>query len=330
MIHISHVLCPVDFSECSRHALVRAAAIAGWYDADLTLLYVFVNRPAMDLPPLRLEAADRQRLLGDLGEFAASTIPGRRVSLQVEEAEFADRGILDHVAAQDTDLLVLGTHGRSGFRHLLLGSVTEKVIRRAPCPTLVVPPIASAAPLDAPPAFRHILCPVDFSTSSLAGADYALALAQEADANLRLLHVVEIPPVLARTPDEVDLARLGELATYDARQRLADLVPRYASDYCAIETAVVEGRAYREILRTAARDRDDLIVMGVQGRGAVDLLLFGSTTHHVVRLAPCPVLVVRSGNGVAAALAEWRESRRRRRDAVTRATSDSAALEARP
>ena len=58
MIHISHVLCPVDFSDCSRHALIRAAAIAGWYDADLTLLYVFVNQPAMDLPPLALEAGD--------------------------------------------------------------------------------------------------------------------------------------------------------------------------------------------------------------------------------------------------------------------------------
>jgi nucleotide-binding universal stress UspA family protein len=317
MIHLSHVLCPVDFSDCSRHALARAAAIAAWYEADLTLLYVFVNRPATDLPLLVLETADRLRLLGDLREFAESTIPGRRVSVHVEESEFADRGILDQVAALDTDLLVLGTHGRSGFRHLLLGSVTEKVIRRAPCPTLVVPPIASAHSIDSPPTFRHILCPVDFSTSSLAGEEHALALAQEADANLLLLHVVEFPPVLTQTPDEIDLARLGERTTHDARRRLAELIPRHATGYCTIETAVVDGRAYREILRIAARDRADLIVMGVHGRGTADLMLFGSTTHHVVRLAPCPVLVVRSGKGVSAALAEWRASRRYGRDGAS-------------
>jgi nucleotide-binding universal stress UspA family protein len=73
MIRIAHVLWPVDFSENSQHALDHAAAIARWYEARLTLLYVFANLPTMDLPPVVLEDADRERLLSDLPVFGSTT-----------------------------------------------------------------------------------------------------------------------------------------------------------------------------------------------------------------------------------------------------------------
>jgi nucleotide-binding universal stress UspA family protein len=93
---------------------------------------------------------------------------------------------------------------------------------------------------------------------------------------------------------EVDLTRIRETGIADARRRLHRLIPEQASAYCTVETTVVEGRAHREILRQAAEQRSDLIVMGVHGRGVVDRLIFGSTTHHVIRSAGCPVLSVRS------------------------------------
>src|SRR6188474_1214309 len=143
MTRIAHVLCPVDFSDTSQHALDHAGGIAGWYDARLTVLYVFANLPTMDLPPQVLEDAERARLMTLLKEMARrvpATVP---TDFRIQEAASVHDELLAQVAATHTDLLVLGTHGRSGFQQLFLGSVTEKVIRKAPCPTLVVPPRAA-------------------------------------------------------------------------------------------------------------------------------------------------------------------------------------------
>jgi nucleotide-binding universal stress UspA family protein len=295
MIRITQVLCPVVFSEISRHALDHAAAIARWYEAKLTVLYVFASLPTMDLPPLVLEEADRERLMADLRSMAAAVPPAVPVEFRVEEAAYVHDEILAQLGSTHADLLVLGTHGRSGFQRLFLGSVTEKVIRKASCPTLVVPPRAPDVPAGASIQFRRILCAVDFSESSLDALAYAITMAQEADAQLTLLHVVELPPVLSQetTVVDLDLSRIREAAAADARRRLHALIPEQARTYCTVETAVVEGRAYREIFRHAADRNVDLIVMGAHGRGALDLLVFGSTTHHVIRASTCPVLIVR-------------------------------------
>jgi nucleotide-binding universal stress UspA family protein len=295
MTRITHVLSPVDFSETSQHALDHAAAIARWYDAKLTLLHVFVTLPTMDLPPLILRDADRDRLRTALRKMTSSVPGDLSLDLRVEQAEYVHNEIFRQISDTHADLLVLGTHGRSGFQRLFLGSVTEKVIRKATCPTLVVPPRAPDVTLGAPVQFKRILCAIDFSDSSLSAVAYALSLAQEADAHLTLLHAIEIPRELrenALAPD-VDLDRLHAAADAEARRRLRDLVPDAARTYCTVETAVVEGRAYRRVLQLAAEQTSDLIVMGVHGRGAMDLLLFGSTTHHVIRAAACPVLIVR-------------------------------------
>jgi nucleotide-binding universal stress UspA family protein len=295
MIRIAHVLCPVDFSEISQHALDHAAAIARWYEARLTLLYVFANLPTMDLPPLVLEDADRERLMSDLRRVAAAVPREVPVDFSIQEAPYVHEEILAQLGATRADLLVIGTHGRSGFQRLFLGSVTEKVIRKATCPTLVVPPRAPDVPAGSPIQFRRVLCAVDFSESSLDALALAINLAEEADAQLTLLHVVEFPPVLIEEPTmpAPDLTRIREAAVADARRKLQDLIPEQARTYCTVETAVVEGRAYREILRHATERQSSLIVMGVHGRGALDLLVFGSTTHHVIRTSACPVLIVR-------------------------------------
>jgi nucleotide-binding universal stress UspA family protein len=295
MIRITHVLCPVDFSEISQHALDHAAAIARWYEARLTLLYVFANLPTMDLPPLVLEDADRKRLMSDLRRMAAAVPRDVPVEFRVQEAPYVHEEILAQLGAMQADLLVIGTHGRSGFQRLFLGSVTEKVIRKATCPTLVVPPRAPDVPAGTPIEFRRILCAVDFSESSLDALALAINMAQEADAQLLLLHIVEFPPVLSEEPTmpALDLSRVREAAAADARRKLHELIPEQARTYCTMDTAVVEGRAYREILRHATEWQSDLIVMGVHGRRALDLLVFGSTTHHVIRASACPVLIVR-------------------------------------
>jgi nucleotide-binding universal stress UspA family protein len=306
MISITHILCPVDFSDISQHALDHAAAIARWYEARVTMLYVFANFPVMDVPPLVLEAPDRERLMAGMRAMAAAVPREVPVDFRIQEAPYIHEEILAQLGATHADVLVLGTHGRSGFQRLFLGSVTEKVIRKTTCPTLVVPPRAPDVPAGAPVQFRRILCPVDFSESSLDALAYAINMAEEADARLTLLHVVEFSPALSEAPlmPVPDFSRVREAAAADARRRMHALIPESARTYCTVETAVVEGRAYRDIVRHATEVQSDLIVMGVHGRGALDLLVFGSTTHHVVRAAACPVLIVRSGQAARASAPE--------------------------
>ena len=139
MIRIERILCPVDFSEISQHALDHAAAIANWYEASLTLLYVFPNLPPMELPPLVLEAGDRERLLVAMRKMV-DRVPTRVTpEYRVQEADYIQDEIVAQASAIPADLLVLGTHGRTGISYAILGSVAEQVLRRAPCLVLMVP-----------------------------------------------------------------------------------------------------------------------------------------------------------------------------------------------
>ena len=187
----------------------------------------------------------------------------------------------------------MGTHGRRGFKRLLLGSVTETVLREAPCPVLTVPPSAHAASTEAV-TFKRILCPIDFSPSALQALGFALDLARQADGRVTLLHVVEW--LAEEEPKALAHFNVPEYRRYlaaDAGDRLRLLVAEESRTWVEIDNVVVLGRSHREILHAAETIPANLIVMGAQGRGGVGLALFGSTTQQVVRSAACPVLTVR-------------------------------------
>ena len=201
--------------------------------------------------------------------------------------------IVDHAVRMAADLLVVGTHGRGGFDRLLLGSVAEKVLRKAPCPILTVPPHApSAAPEEV--VFKRILCPMDFSPSALQAFGFAVDLARQANGSVTVLHVIEwLAEEEPRAHAHFNVSEYRQHLTADAHARLQALLAEEPRTWCETEEAVVIGRAHREILAMAAAKEADLIAMGAQGRGGVGLALFGSTTQHVVRAATCPVLTVR-------------------------------------
>jgi nucleotide-binding universal stress UspA family protein len=191
-----------------------------------------------------------------------------------------------------TDFIVMGTHGRSGFERLILGSVAEKVLRKASCPVLTVPSRAvDAVPRDVT-SLHRILCPVDFSTSSGHALEYAASLAQEAQASLTVLHVVELPPDLSEFP-YTGLTEYRDTRFQEARAHLSQAVKTGVPAAYKAEELVLVGKGYREILHVATDRAVDLIAMGVQGRGAADLMFFGSTANHVIRQAVCPVLTLK-------------------------------------
>jgi nucleotide-binding universal stress UspA family protein len=208
----------------------------------------------------------------------------------VESGPPANR-ILTRAGALPADLIVIGTHGAGGFEHLVLGSVAEKVLRKAACPVLTVPHHARTT---SRMPFKRLLCPVDFSESSLAALEFAFSLAQEGDAELTILHVFDAGEE-SLTDRPINVPEYRRQLEHDLTVKLDALVPDSVRSWCRPLTRTAHGKAYREILGIATEENCDLIVMGVHGRNALDLMLFGSTTNQVVRRATCPVLTLRSG-----------------------------------
>lgn len=302
MIEIRRILCPVDFSDPSLRALQHASTLAGWYESALTAVYVDAALPFEDAadvgvfavaPTAVLDAARSTRVVEDVRSFVARVQDGQGIDVEVEKARDVADTIVRRAVSLRADLMVLGTHGRAGINRWFVGSVAERVLRSAPCPVMVVPP-RDAVPTSSV-AFKHIVAAIDFSASSLAALQWALSLAEEADAHLWLLHTIEVPPELrvsaAVTDDEID--ELNASARADALSRLRTLIPEEGARFCSIETATTTGEAAHAILKFAAEHETDLIVMGAQGHGALDRFIFGSKTRDVIGGAACPVLTVR-------------------------------------
>jgi nucleotide-binding universal stress UspA family protein len=303
VIEFKQILCPTDLSEASLRSLTYAAAFARWYEARLTVLHVVptfepitvgpgaLNGPLqMVMPMSRREILDEMRLITD-----SAGMESIHANLSAHQGDPA-RNIIDQALAIAADLVVMGTHGRGGFERLLIGSVAEKVLRKAPCPVLLVPPhVTATAHPDV--SFKRILCPMDFSPSALQALGFALDLARQSDGVVTVFHVLEW--LAEEEPREYTHFTVPEYRQYfidDARQRMEALVADNARTWGRIEHRLVLGRAYREILRVAADCGTDLIVMGAQGRDGLGLTLFGSTTQQVVRAATCPVLTVRGAD----------------------------------
>jgi nucleotide-binding universal stress UspA family protein len=303
MIEIRRILCPIDFSEFSRHALDHAVAVARRFDATITVLNVCplvpvaAYTPGTPMLPVSVPTpGDLEALLASMKRFVDTEVgTSRAMQFEIGEGDAASE-ILARAGAIPSDLIVMGTHGRSGFDRLVLGSVTEKVIHKAACPVLTVPPpMADVVPLPAV-LFTRILCAIDFSDTSLRALEYALSLAEDRDAHLTLMHVVEVAPApQSDAACDLESRSLGAYVAAAAQARaeqLERIVPDSVRDYCVVERTLAIGKAHREILRVAGEQASDLIVLGAHGIGVAQLL-FGSTAHQIVRRARCPVLTIR-------------------------------------
>jgi nucleotide-binding universal stress UspA family protein len=270
-MNIASILCPTDFSDPSRHAMQHAAAIARWYGARVIPLHV-------EAPSYAGVAA----LAG--GGPAGLAAPGTEVVSGDSPAD----AIAEFAARSNVDLIVMGTHGAGGVRHLILGSVTERVLRKVECPVLTVPPRADAT---SRLPFTRLLCAVDFSASSLAAMCFACAFAGDGGARLGVLHVVDEPDEQALfVARPYDVGHHREVYERRIADHLDRVCPCAARERVRPQLQVAWGTPAAEILRAASADGTDMIVTGV-GRGAPPV--FGSTVDHVVRHARCPVLTVR-------------------------------------
>ncbi len=287
MLEIRRVLFPTDLSEYAEEALPHAVRLAEVFDAELHLLHVLVLHAATAAETIQEfpgESDARAALEG------AASGAGERVKHAVRRGIAAAPTILTYADENDIDVIVMGSHGRRGLRRFFLGSVAEEVVRAGDWPVLIVHRTDDGA---APPEYRGILAPVDFSERTPFALEHAAALAEKLGAGLRLLHVVEV----ATYPDfyipvsltSVDVSRVRE----QAQTRLAELAESLRTRI-PVETEVRIGRTIAEIVDAAAEGPCDLIVMPSHGYSGLERALLGSVTEGVLRRAACPVLTLKA------------------------------------
>ncbi len=302
MISMKKILFPTDFSECADHALVWAIMLAKNFEAELTMLHavvlhgddvgeeVYSRFPDLDqVVETLIENADTrlETSIPDKGEVNIRQAVRRGVSASEE--------ILEFVEQEGTDLITIGTHGRSGLGKFLMGSVADRVIRHCSCPVLAV------RCGDGPPPervdIRSILLPIDFSDHSEFAARYAFALAGTIGAELRVVHVIDqtVHPSFYAVGKESlleldpDLQSRAEAAIDDFLRDVSGGIP--------YEKEIVEGNPAAEIARLSMEGRDCLIVIASHGAGGLERLMMGSTTEKVVHMTECPVMIIKRSEG---------------------------------
>lgn len=298
---IKRILLPTDFSECSNAALDHALFLAEHFKAGLDLLHVVVLHEIDPWESARDGFPDREDIERRLREMAAGEMKGlleERETGRLEIRERQRRGvaaapaIVEYATEEDVDLVVMGAHGRRGFRRFLLGSVAEEVVRLAPCPVLT---LRSADPASALHKVDDVLVPFDFSKHSKTALAAAAETASSYGARLHLLHVIEpimephpYVPVHYR-PESFDLPQLKARVEEDLGPIIAEVV----GDTVPCETHVLEGHPAWCIVDQAEKLGADLIAMATHGRTGLAHFFLGSVTEKVVRGAHCPVLTIK-------------------------------------
>jgi nucleotide-binding universal stress UspA family protein len=287
-ISIKNIAFATDLSPESYVALPWAAEFARCYGAKVWGFHV-LSPNVYPVPPslvLPTPPEDSREAAKEVGRQLAKHLAGIPQEIVIDRGETWS-AFSSFIEKNNVDLVVMSTHGRTGLGKVLLGSVAETVFRQCPCPVLTVGPKA-ATRLDQPAETKEILYATDFTPESRAAAAYAMSIAQEHQAHLVLMHVIE-PPKMG------DLAHGGALVS-TAMQLLRDLVPPEAELWCKPEHVVDYGPPAENILRMAEHRHAHLIVLGVRKpEGSLGLATHfaRTTTYKVASQAKCPVLTVR-------------------------------------
>jgi nucleotide-binding universal stress UspA family protein len=288
LIQLKNILYPTDFSEPSKLALPFATALARGYGAALHALHVLAPMVSPEAGisgiVIQAEVENARRFMGELD----SQLAGIEHQTSVENALSVWEAVDNAIRDQAIDLIVIGTHGRTGVPRLLLGSVAEEIFRRSPCPVMTVGP-ACRTSAHAAGRFRRILFATDYSAASAAAGPYAVSLAENNEARLLLMHVAR--PIELRKRDQK-----CELSVAEMIHRLYDIVPDQAHLSIPAEVSIEYGKPAERIIEAAKHHSADLIVLGVRranGHLGSATHLERRTAHEVVAHACCPVLTVR-------------------------------------
>jgi len=309
-VMLNSILCAIDFSEFSRQVLCCGVGLARQFNADLLVCH------AICFPRDQLYGTVENKRTGEHEKLARQAY--QKIGKLMETAPvrwdilitFGDP--VDEVARiaeeQNVDLVISASHGISGLKRILLGTVIERLARTLTCPLLVThspkSPVTETllrgeiteSPLSeettSPLTFRKIVVGCDLSPDSAPGVLYGVNLAREFQGELHLLHTMETP-VDEELMDsaQVHYGEVEQLLRERLTQRLIAFVSQNAPGECCLRPVLIPGHPNEEISSYAAKNNADLIIVGVRPQGILEKLLGGSTTEALLRHAPCPVLI---------------------------------------
>jgi nucleotide-binding universal stress UspA family protein len=291
VMYFKKIFFPTDFSDSANHALRQAVELALVHKATLFIFHAVL-----------LHADDPQQLKNQLKDYLDQLEKETKESLKTKSDELKGRGvaveistersvspfeaIMDKVNTLNPDLIVMGTHGRSGFGKLLLGSVAEKVLRHAPCHVMTLREDSAIA--EGYGGFQRILVPVDFTDHSRRAFEVAQSLVSK-DGSIVLVHVVASP--IHPSFYAGGVTRLFQLDP-ELPKRIEESLLELLGDQAG-EIVATEGDVQAEIMRVAEERQAQLIVIGTRGLSGIDHFLMGSVTEKVVRHSRIPVLTVK-------------------------------------
>jgi nucleotide-binding universal stress UspA family protein len=283
-LSIASIVFATDFSPASRNAGFYAAAIAAHFEAELVVIHAFVLRQSAMEAEAHNQTQSRERidLSRQLHSTATSLAPtGDKVRAALLDGDPSER-IAAFADGIPNSLLILGTHGGSGVERHLIGSVAERSLRRAACPTITIGP--KVPQLSGNQLFTRMLYATDCSAMASAAAPLACAMASSFASVLKVISIVDdngtpIPDILA------DL----EFQTHRA---IADQLDGQCDHFSESRALASPGRARQQILKYAADTKSDLIILGVHRRKTIEMFDRNSVTIQLITEAHCPVLTV--------------------------------------
>jgi len=296
-VEIKTIFCTTDISDFSNHAVSWGIAMAQEFGAKLYVCHVVDFPTSITYGDGPIFFVDQQsQAIGNANNQLKQLVGDKEVQWEpLVSIGHAGDEISRLAKEKSADLVISATHGRSGLKRLILGSVTERLMRTLHCPLLIVRGpendlnILSEQGL----RFNKILVGCDFSEDSALALQHGLSLAQEFQSELHLVHVMEPPVYMDMFKISVEY---GEELQVDLQPQIKDklkkMVPTEAFNWCSPKTVLLNGPSHEELIRYAKTNKMDLIVLGVRGQGLVERLFIGSTTDRVVRQTPCPVLSV--------------------------------------
>jgi nucleotide-binding universal stress UspA family protein len=277
------VLCPTDFSGMATLALKFGKMISTGFEARMLVLFADHFEPPPYFTPGQenklIKSMERSRKAATvhLARYIRENLGEETQAEALVMEDRPDQAILKTAEARNADLIVMGTHGRSGWSRFMLGSVTERILREIDRPVLTVR-FKESKGVTAPVFIKKILCPVNYTEAAHFSLDHAVAMAECFRAGLTVLHVIESPS--------------GEESEQAAQKTLCSWIPAEMRSRCNLREFIRRGTAAEQIIETSLSLGCDLIVIGAQRKRFSDTTVIGTTTSRVTQHAPCPVLVI--------------------------------------
>lgn len=292
---LKRILFPTDLSPNAEAVMGHALFHAEVNQAELHFLHTislkddesatFLPDPEVILE--KMEASARVQMAESLELHRDNVF---KILERTRRGDSISQEILKYIDEHEIDLAIIGNHGRQGIKHFFLGSVAEEVVRMANCPVLT---IRTSAEEMAVRPIRKILVPVDFSEQSKLALKEGRALAKLHGASVTVCHIIQ-NSFYPAGPD-TGIQPLNELLPdlESSRRELLDALIAEEGADAELSTKIMVGNAYQEIVEAASAEKADMIVMGSHGYSGLAHLVLGSNAERVMRMAPCPVMVVK-------------------------------------